>query len=165
MRAWLERPQEEAHLLNPSFCCLGIAAAVAGYHDTAQHGLPLPLTYMILPITLHRPTRDLLPRNRRTSLPMWIQDNAAARVLFYERLMSLKTFTNEAILFGCERRWLGIDTDASILSNQRENAIRRAIQSLDDEPKDCVLKAMFVGKWFADAGPASTVMTLWGVQT
>jgi len=95
---------------------------------------------------------------------MWLQNNAAARVLFYERLMSLKSFTNEAILFGCERGWLVIDTDASILSNQRETAIRRSLQSLDDEPKDCVLKAMFIGKWFAAAGPASTVMALWEIQ-
>ena len=164
MRTWIERPQEEAHLLNPSFCCLGIAAAVAGYHETAQRGLPLPLTYMILPIALHRPTRELLPRSRRTTLPMWIQDNAAARVLFYERLMSLKSFTNEAILFGCDRTWLAMDADGSMLSNQREASIRRAIQPLDGEPKDCVLKAMFVGKWFAAAGPASTVMALWGIQ-
>jgi hypothetical protein len=96
---------------------------------------------------------------------MWLQDNAAARVLFYERLMSLKTFTNEAILFGCNRSWLSVEADASITSSQQEAAIRRATQSLDDEPKDCVLKALFVGKWFASAGPASTVMALWGIQT
>jgi len=164
MRSWIERSQEEAYLLNPSFCCILITAAVTGYHEIAKRGLPLPLTYMILPIILHRPTRDLLPRSRRTSFPMWIQDNAKVRILFYERLMSLKTFTNEAILFGWERRWLNIDNSASILSNQWENTIRREIQSFDNEPKDCILKAMFIGKWFATAGPASTIMALWGVQ-
>jgi len=164
MKAWIERPQEEAYLLNPSFCCVMISSAVAGYQENALRGLTLPLAYMILPITLHRPTRTLLPRSKRTSLPMWIQDNATVRILFYERLMSLKTFTNEAILFGGERKWLSIDKNGSILSNQKENTIRRAIHSFDNEPKDCILKAMFIGKWFAAAGPASTIMALWGVQ-
>lgn len=164
MSVWVERPQEEAYLLNPSFCCLGITAATTSYHKVTQGGLPLPLIYIVLPITLHRPTRELLPRSQRTSFPKWIQDNAAVRVLFYERLMSLKTFTNEAILFGCDRRWLSIGTDASISTNQSEAAIRKMLQSLDDEPKECVLKALFIGKWFAAAGPASTVMTLWGIQ-
>lgn len=164
MTVWLERPPEEAHLLNPAFCCLGIMAAVVGYQEVASRGLPLPLAHMVLPITLHKPTRDLLPRDRRTSLPLWIQDNAAVRVLFYERLMILQRFTNEAILFGCRQGWFYMDDNASIVTDRREAALRRAYHALGDEPKDCALKAVFVGKWFAAAGPTATVMALWGVQ-
>lgn len=164
MKVWIERPREEAHLLNPAFCCLGITAAVVGYQHMASRGLPLTLAYMVLPITLHKPTRDLLPRNRRTSLPLWIQQNASVRVLFHERLLSLKLFTREAIIFGCGKGWISLGDDASLVTNRTEAALRRAYQSLGDEPKDCAIKAVFLGKWLASAGPPATVMALWGIQ-
>ncbi|HON68950.1 MAG TPA: DUF6521 family protein [Phycisphaerae bacterium] len=164
MTVWTERPHEEANLLNPAFCCLGMTAAIAGYQAEANQGLPLGLAYMILPITLHKPTRDLLPRNRRTSLPMWIQDNASVRVLFHERLISLKPFTREAILFGCSRAWITVQNNASLVTDRTEAALRRACQSLEAEPRDCVLKAIFVGRWLATAGTPATVMALWGIQ-
>ncbi len=164
MTEWTERPHEEANLLNPAFCCLGMTAAIAGYQADANRGLPLGLAFMILPITLHKPTRDLLPRDRRTSLPMWIQVNASARVLFHERLVSLKPFAREAILFGCSRAWFAMQEDASLTTDRTEAALRRSYQSLEAEPKDCVIKAIFVGKWLAAAGSPATVMALWGIQ-
>lgn len=164
MSVWIERPREEAHLLNPAFCCLGITAAVVGYKDITSRGLPLALAHIVLPIILHKPTRDLLPRNRRTSLPLWIQDNALVRVLFYERLLSLKPFTNEAIIFGCRKGWFNLGENASLMTDRRESTLRSAYQALGDEPKDCAIKAVFIGKWLASAGSPATVMALWGIQ-
>jgi len=164
MTSWIARPREEAHLLNPAFCCLGITAAAVGYQSIAKRGLPLPLAYMILPITLHKPTRELLPRSRRTSLPSWIQDNARVRVLFYERLLSLKPFTSESILFGSRKGWFNLRNDASLVAAWTEAAIQKEYKVLDDEPKECATKALFVGKWLAAAGPPATVMALWGIQ-
>lgn len=164
MTMWLERPREEANLLNPAFCCLGLAGAVAGYQRAIPTGLPLPLAYMVLPIALHKPTRDLLPRDRRTSLPMWIQRNAKVRVLFYERLVSLKEFTNDAVLFGCRQHWLSMSGNASLTTTRGEAALRRAYATLEGEPEECARKALFLGKWFAAAGPSATVMALWGIQ-
>lgn len=164
MTTWTERPREEANLLNPAFCCLGVTAAVAGYQVVAARGLPLALAHLVLPIALHKPTRDLLPRDRRTSLPLWIQENASVRVLFHERLLSLKVFTNEAILFGHRSGWLKLADDASLRTDRTETALRRAYQTLEDEPRDCALKAIFIGKWLASAGSSATVMALWGLQ-
>ena len=36
MTVWTERPHEEANLLNPAFCCLGMTAAIAGYQAEAN---------------------------------------------------------------------------------------------------------------------------------
>ena len=164
MTAWLERPREEAHLLNPAFCCVGITAAAISYQKEAQRNLPFPLAHMVLPIVLHKRTRDELPRGSSTSLPMWIQDHASVRLLFFERLIALRSHTREALLFGCQRGWLRIGGDATLHAEIHVAAFRRAIQPLDDEPKACILKALFVGRWFARAGPAPTVMALWGIQ-
>lgn len=164
MNNWSERPREEANLLNPAFCCLGITAAVIGYQLAVPQGLPLGLAYMVLPITLHKPTRDILPNTRRTSLPMWLQNNTSVRVLFHQRLASLKPFTNEAIIFGCNKKWLSIQNGASLKTDRPESLLRKINQTLGDEPSECITKALFVGKWLAAAGSPATVMALWGVQ-
>lgn len=164
MTACAERSREETHLLNPAFCCLGLTAAASGYQSVASHGIPIGLAYMVLPLTLHKATRESLPRDTRTSLPMWIQNNASARILFYERLVSLKPFTREAILFGCQRGWIVARDDASIMAGRTESSLRRSYQSLKPEPKECTIKSFFVGKWMAAAGSPATVMALWGIR-
>src|SRR5438067_1970578 len=106
MKVWTQRAKDEAFLLNPAFCCTVISTAVSNFVDTSTNGMPLPIAFMVLPILLHKPTRDRLPANTRTSMPAWLQENASARVLFYERLISLKPHTREAIQFGMHRNWI-----------------------------------------------------------
>lgn len=164
MTAWGERPREEANLLNPAFCCLGITAAALGYQQEVRQDLPFPLTYMVLPIVLHKETRDELPISLRTSLPLWIQEHASARVLFFERLVALQPHTREAVLFGCQYGHLRLAANAAIHAEVTAASLQRTVQLLHEEPRGPVSKAHFVGKWFAAAGPAPTVMALWGIQ-
>lgn len=164
MMPWRTRPREEAHLLNPAFCCANLAAAAIGYDGTAQTGLPFPLAFMVLPIVLHKPTRDALPRSTTTSLAAWIQENATARVQFYERLMSLKPYTREAVQFGLLFDWLAMRAGGRIQSVVDENMMNRSTRTLTDDARECVMRSRLLGKWFAAAGPASTVMALWGIR-
>lgn len=163
MKIWTERPREEAHLLNPAFCCIVISGACTGYQETIESGLPFPLTFMVLPIVLHKPTRTALPNSIRTSLPAWIQENASARVQFYERLMSLKPHTREAIAYGLQFDYFAFH-GGKLRANIRKNIINRALNLLEDEARECVLRARFLGKWFASVGSAETTMALWGIR-
>src|SRR5699024_3486690 len=106
MMPWWERPREEAHLLNPAFGATIITAAARGYQDEKEEGLPFVLSFLILPIVLHKLTRDALPSSIRTSIPAWLQRNPEARVLFAERVVSLRPHTREAILFGANYGWI-----------------------------------------------------------
>jgi len=80
MKPWTERTREEAHLLNPPFCCVTIASACAGYSESRDEPLPFALVFMVLPIVLHKQTRESLPRTTRTSVPAWLQEHAEARI-------------------------------------------------------------------------------------
>jgi hypothetical protein len=100
MKPWAERTREEAHLLNPSFCCVTIASACSGYTESCGQTLSFALAFMVLPIILHKHTRESLPRTSRTSVPAWLQEHAEARIGFHERLMALQPFTREAMLYG-----------------------------------------------------------------
>lgn len=164
MRTWTARAKEEAYLLNPAFCCTTLAATIYGYANVKNEGVPFPLTFMFLPIVLHKPTRDKLPPNTRTSMAAWIQENSEARVLFYERLVSLKPHTKEAIQFGMLAHWI-IPKDGGFLATTLSRTdVDQSIRKLADEAHECVLRARFLGKWFAEAGATHTVMAFWGIR-
>lgn len=163
MKRWEERTIEEAHLLNPAFCCAVLSASVVGYTSEASAGLPFPLSFLVLPTTLHKHTRESLPRDTRTSLAAWLQQNCEARVGFAQRVIAVRPHTREAILFGTTHGWLTM-SGGLLAPTINELVINKSTQSLETEARECLRRAAFVGKWFARAGNAATVMALWGVR-
>ena len=164
MNTWTARSKEEAYLLNPAFCCTILSAAIRGYSVTKEQGVPFPLMFMFLPIVLHKPTRNALPPNTTTSMAAWLQENSSARVLFYERLVSLKPYTKEAIQFGMLFDWIVAKSGGLMETTLNEPDLNRAIRKLTDEARECVMRARFTGKWFAVAGGTHTIMAFWGVR-
>jgi len=164
MKPWAERTIEEANLLNPAFCCINITSAVVGHVNINRAGMPYPLTFMILPIVLHKKTRELLPQNTRTSLAAWLQKNITVRILFPERAISLKPYTREAILFALLHNWLSIDTKGRLQTLITNRDINYFLAKLTDDARECVKRSRFIGKWFAAAGSVQTVMALWGIR-
>ncbi len=164
MKDWANRPKEEAYLLNPAFCCTILVVAMKAFENVSEQGVPFPLTFMFLPIILHKPTREKLPPSTSTSMAVWIQENADSRVLFYERLVSLKPYTKEAIQFGMLAEWI-VPGDSGLLKTTRcDSDVNRYLRELDAEARLCVLRARFLGKWFGMAGETHTVMAFWGVR-
>lgn len=161
MKNWEHRTREEAYLFNPAFCCATLTSAINSYAGT---GMSFSLAFLVLPIVLHKPTRDLLPRDTRTSLPVWLQENANMRILFFERVMSLKPHTREALQFGVISDWIRIQPSGLLISPLKSRHIDSNIKNLDSEARECVARARLVGKWLAAAGSESTVMALWGVR-
>lgn len=163
MKQWTQRPVEEANLLNPAFCSALITSSDVGYMSIDNAGIPYPLVFLMLPVVLHKSTRDLLPRTKRTSLATWIQRNTEVRILFAERVIALKPYTREAILFGMLHHWLTLGDGGKLQTNLDDIYIDLITKKLKNEAKECVNKARFVGRWFASAGSAQTVMALWGI--
>lgn len=163
MRPWSTRPKEAANLLNPAFCCTVLSAAVSNYSLQDNLGMPYPLAFIIMPVILHKQTRILLPFNTRTSLAAWLEEKPTVRIQFYERATSLKPFVREAILFGAANGWLSIES-GRLKSQLVDSRFKNFLQYLDGEARECVLRARLVGKWFASAGSAETVMSLWEVS-
>lgn len=163
MKPWSKRPLEEANLLNPAFCCLTISTYISSYTDFNNEGMPYPLIFMGLPIILHKSTRDSFPYSIRTSLPFWIQENVDRRILFFERTVSLKPYTQEALLFGLLHNWLVLK-NGKFQATINSTDIKRFLRQLEGESMACIKQANFLGKWFASAGSAETVMSLWGIR-
>lgn len=164
MKTWLARPKEEAYLFNPAFCCTTLSVAMQNYSSVKDEGVPFALAFMFLPIVLHKPTRESLPLSTRTSMAAWLQENSEARVLFYERLVSLKPYTQEAIRFGMLLDWIVMRNGGLLETTLSTSDISRTTRILSDEARECVMRARFLGKWFAKAGATHTVMAFWGVR-
>jgi hypothetical protein len=164
MLTWGDRPKEEANLLNPAFCCAVLTSAVVGYNELEPHGMLIPLAFLTMPIVLHKPTREMLPPNVRTSLPAWLQHHASLTVQLPDRMSALAPFVREAILFGIVHDWLVLQQDATIGTVFTRQRIRLNADQIMGEARECILRSNMVGKWFASAGTAQTVMTLWGIR-
>jgi hypothetical protein len=164
MKPWAERTREVAHLLNPPFCCVTITSACAGYYELSGQPLPFALAFTVLPIILHKHTRESLPRTSRTSIPAWLQEHAEARLGFHERVMALQPHTREAVRFGLAFNWIAIG-DSGVIRCVAPNAlIDRAVRSLNGDARDCVSRARFLGKWFGTTPSTETTMALWGIR-
>jgi hypothetical protein len=164
MKTWLARPKEEAYLFNPAFCCTTLSMAMQSYASVKDEGVPFPLVFMFLPIVLHKPTRESLPPSTRTSMAAWLQENSEARVLFYERLVSLKPHTREAIQFGMQLDRIVLRNGGLLETTLNTSDVTRTIRTISDEARECVMRARFLGKWFAKAGATHTAMAFWGVR-
>lgn len=160
MTPWARRPAELANLLNPAFCGLLLFKATQSYHRESGSGMPLPLTFLVLPIVLHATTRASLPRSVATTLIAWLERSPENRIEFDQRARSLVPFTRESLMFLLDRNCLaaiGGDLVPDRVSPSR-------YQTSTDEVVECVNRAEFVGRWFARAGDAATIYALFGLQ-
>ena len=119
---------------------------------------------MILPIVLHKDTRESLPLNTRTSLPAWLQENAEARLGFHNRLIALQPHTREALHYGLAFEWIAIGNSGGIQCVAVGALINRTIRTLSGDAGDCVSRARFLGRWFRKMDSSETTMALWGIR-
>ena len=162
MKSWENRPIEIANLLNPAFCGEVLRLAVGEYVKARQAAFPYSLAFLVLPIVLHRATRESIRKGERRQLHVWMQDNQEVRIRFAERASDLVPVTRESIAFLLQVNALNMDAQAGL----RVVAQRRSRASTEPrgEVADCYQKAINVGRWFARAGSPTTIYTIWGVK-
>jgi hypothetical protein len=160
--SWSDQSPEEARLFNPGFVGLLVWSTATGYTEAAGEGLPFELAFIAMPVSLHRPTRQALPRTPRTSLAAWLEENTSFRVAFADRAKGLAPFVREGILFASTHNLVAFGEDGKLRSSPPRN-LALYLREATEEVRDCVKRAEFVGRWFGAAGMPVTVMALWGV--
>ena len=162
MLRWEDRPMEVANHFNPAFCSLLLSEAVSGYMGRSTQGMEYPLSFLVLPIVLHKSTREALPKNTRTRLHIWIQDNSSCRIGFVKRVQYLKSYTQESLIFGMQQGLLIVDDKGLLIPAKKK--IPKLPAPEGSEPNEIQARALFVGKWFADVTDTSTLLTMWGLR-
>ncbi|MEG0835734.1 MAG: three component ABC system middle component [Christensenellaceae bacterium] len=160
MRQWNNRSPEVAYLLNPAFCARVIYGVIFSYQKESQRKFPLVLAYLVLPIILHKYTRERI--SSRTYMQVWLQRNPEVLIGFARRAKSLTIITNEAIEFLLQSQIIAFDAaDIEITK-----PLRLSKQKCIDDPEilECFAKAEPIGKWFARAGAVENIYVGWGVR-
>ena len=161
MRDWNNRAKEIAYLLNPAFCGRLLYCSVKYYDELSKRSFPFPLIYLILPLILHKKTRNRI--SSRTQLMFWLQQNQDLLIGFSERAKSLVPITNEALEFLLQSGIVRLTNNAEIELTQAQRALSKT-KFINDEIKDCIAKSENVAKWFASAGKVETIYISLGVK-
>ena len=164
MIPWEQRAREEANLLNPAFCGALIALTVADYVESEPRGMPYALVPLVLPVVLHKATREALPRSIRSSLAAWLDETPSALLGFAERVRALVPYSREAVLFAGAHGALRFVPGGRLASGANALSTTKFERTATDEARACIRSARLVGRWFASAGAEHTVLLLWGIQ-
>ena len=161
MKLWNERPREIRNLFNPAFCGLVLARGVEGFTEQVSRPMPFSLTLLILPLCLHKRTREQIKRANRAYFTTILQEHPEIRVDLARRARGLVPYTMEA--FGYLMSCGVIDVDESGCVAIRSNTVRRTIAGSQDS-KDCQTVARSLGRKLALINDRATIYTTLGIR-
>lgn len=164
MIEWNERPREERNLLNPGFCSLLLWQAARAHTELDGRLLAFEESFLILPFTLDKALRESIPNTARTSLIIWLDEDPLRRGQITARSQLLVEHTKEALLLAGAHGIISIHHGGIEASPEWLRKINKIQKSSSDEVRQAAKKAAFLGRWFANTGNATTVMSLIGVR-
>jgi hypothetical protein len=156
VKQWSERPQVEATLLNPALLASLLSVGAHAYEAKSDQPMIWPLAFLVPPLVLHGPTREVLPKTVATHLPTWIRRQPLIRAGFPYRAARLTPLTREGFRFGVNHGVLLLD----------EGRLRGTLSppSDDDDLTEILKSASLVGRWFAKLDQPSSAFALLGVR-
>ena len=159
---WRERPVEEANNLNPAFCGELIFRTMSEYRGVRKAPLSFPLSFLVLPIALHKPTRDQLPGNASAAFAGWAAEHATFLVDFPDRVARLAPVTREALLLLLQHRVIRVE-DGDLTAGAKPIRASALPEQTTDDADDARRAAALLGRWFARQRQPSLVMQALGV--
>ncbi|WP_244525189.1 MULTISPECIES: three component ABC system middle component [Bradyrhizobium] len=149
--------------MNPAFCGELISRAVSEYFRTRQQSFSFALSFAVLPIALHKQTREQLPGNASAAFAGWVADHSSTMAEFPDRVLRLVPVTREALLFLVQHKVIRLD--ASGLSPGARPIGRAARPSqVTDDVAEARSAAALLGRWFASEANATSIMKGLGVS-
>lgn len=161
MKRWDRRPFEIRNLFNPAYCGLILFRAIQAYEQEDDQGMPFSLSLLVLPLSLHKATREVIAGSPRSYLLKVTEKNPQIMVGFADRVTSMLPYAFEGFGLLMERRCITISPDGRIQSLPK--TIKKTITGTD-EMVSCQRVASIVGKEFARIGDRVTVYKTFGIR-
>jgi len=161
VKRWDERPIEIRNLFNPAFYGLVLFRAFCGYEEEDQRGMPFCLALLILPLCLHKSSRDIFLQGNRSYLLKVVSNHPELLVNFGSRASDLLPFTFEALGFLMQLGAFQVDFSGRLKAVQ--SGVRKT-PSGTVESIACQRVARFLGKEFARVSDRGTIYTTLGVR-
>lgn len=157
MIAWKDRSVISANLLNPAFCGEVIRRTIWGYNSNNEdEKIPFSLLSLILPIILHKETREKMPLRSSTYFHSWVEAHEYLFINFANRAKQLQPYTKESIMFLLKYNSIRITDDGTIevVEPYRKKTPRGL---MIEEVKQILIKAELLGRWFRITGNPQTI--------
>lgn len=158
MEQWSERTPAVADLLNPALIATVIAGAASQYESRGGSPMPFELSFLAVPLVLHRDTRIALPVRVDSHLAKWVTSNAVLAAGFGARAKALVEPVREGLRFGL--RVGAIEFSGGSITGHLRSRTPARIGDIGE----IVRKAGFVGRWFTQIESAATAFALLGVE-
>lgn len=160
--SWSKRPIEVAHLLNPAFCSVILCESIYSYQESSDTYMPYSLAFLILPMVLHKPTRDILPNTIATKFHTWVHRYGTVRIGFELRAKNMVPYTKEGLIFSAYAGLLSFSEGGQLRVNR--NSFASVEWPLYSDADSCRKKSRFLGRWFARSGEHTTIYAFFGVK-
>lgn len=157
---WNERSSPAADVLNPAIVAVSIAWCSRRYENDRNQAMPWELAFLVVPLVLHRKTRNAYPRSAATHFTTWVNRNPEAVARFAPNAASFAPYVREGLRYGLRSGALVLTSECG-LSAQLPHKVKFEQES---ELREIATAAALTGAWFARAGSAENVFNQLGVS-
>ena len=161
MRQWDQRPFEIRNLFNPEFCGLILHRALHGYEEQDSRGMPFSLSLLVLPLCLHKESREVIASSPRSYLLKTAEKNNQIMVGFTDRVTQMLPYAFEGFGLLMERGCIAVADDGRIQTVPTK--VRKTVNGTA-ETIACQKVARTIGKEFARIADRATIYTTFGVR-
>ncbi len=168
---------EFQNLYNPIFCSVFVWRFIIEYSKESHKPVPILLLFIALPLVFTENSRKVLPKNKRTSMPVWIRENAHLKVSFTKRVSLLNKSVFDAISYLVAKGIIDVESggitilDEKISTRQINQYLNldKSLISLESEESAVDLgeiykASSFVGRWFGRINSETLIYGLLGVR-
>ena len=156
-----ERPVEIRNLFNPAFCGLILMRALCGYEEEDERGMPFSLVLLVLPLCLHKRSREILHAGNRSYLLKLVSAHPELLVGFARRATDMLPYAFEALGFLMQMDLFKVDEQGRLKAIP--DGMRKSVTGTA-ETISCQRVARFVGREFARVGDRSTLYMTMGIR-
>ncbi len=161
MKRWNQRPFEIRNLFNPAFCGLVLFRALHGYEEQDDRGMPFSLSLLVLPLCLHKDSREVIADSPRSYLLKTAEKNQQIMVGLADRVTQMLPYAFEGFGLLMERGCISVAGDGRIQTVP--DKVRKTVSGTDETVSSQKV-ARIVGREFARIADRATVYTAFGLR-
>ena len=136
------------------------AQRISGLGQTTNK-FPFALSFIILPILLHKETREKMPRSVRTYFFVWVEENDYLFFDFSKRTKSMVKYTKEAISFLLAYDKIAITENGDIVT--QDVRLKQIPNDDYQEYNEILKKAEMLGKWLSTSSDVKSIYSFFRI--